>query len=219
MDGSDDDMSDEELLAAWRAGDKLAGAQLFRRYHPALRRFFKSKVGPDNDDLIQETFLGLLEGLDRFRGDAKVRTLVYAIARNKVNMRFRKLTVDRARFDPGETSVAALDTTPTQARDRRERRQLLLLALQQLPVDTQIMLELHYWEKMKVWEIAEIVEQPQGTIQTKMFRGRRRLMQEMARLAESRQELDSTLGDLSEWAVRLREDLGADEHGTDDDDA
>ena len=57
------DESDEELLEAWRAGDRKAGTVLFRRFFPQCRRFFVNKV-PERDveDLLQRTFTAMVEG-------------------------------------------------------------------------------------------------------------------------------------------------------------
>ena len=58
--------SDEALLDRWREGDKQAGAILIDRHHESLARFFMTKLGPEADDLVQATFLGLLEGATEF---------------------------------------------------------------------------------------------------------------------------------------------------------
>lgn len=203
--------SDEDLLAAWRGGDERAGEALFSRHLRSMIRFFVPKVGhEDGQDLVQDTFLGLREGLERFRGDASVRTLLFAIARNKLNYHFRNLTRDRARFvfDPGQNSIAELATTPTQRMAGAEQNLLLLRALRQLPVDTQVMLEMHYWEQLPVREIAQIVDQPVNTVKARMYRGRRQLEAHMTKLAESPDQLQTTLDGLSAWAARLRSELG-----------
>ena len=207
-------VADEELLKAWRGGDQRAGSALFARHHPSVARFFASKLGyEESDDLVQETFLGLREGLDRFRGEASVRTLLFAIARNQLNYYFRKLTRDRKRFDydPTQTSIAAIATTPTQRMAGGEQNLLLLRALRELPIDTQVMIELHYWEQLPVREIAEVMEVPVNTVKTRMFRGRKQLEALMEKLAASPEQLEATHDEFSAWAARLRDELGADE--------
>jgi RNA polymerase sigma-70 factor (ECF subfamily) len=207
----DQTTSDEALLSAWRDGDQRAGELLFSRHLKSMARFFIPKVGHEqSEDLVQDTFLGLREGLDRFRGESSVRTLLYAIARNKLNYYFRQLTRDRARFvfDAGQTSLAAIGTTPTQRIAGAEQDRLLLQALRELPVDTQVMLELHYWEQIPVGEIATIVDQPINTVKARMYRGRRQLDAMMAKLADSPEQLRSTMDGLSAWAARLRDELG-----------
>ena len=50
-------------------GDEDAGQRLYRRHLPAVARFFRDKVREDLEELIQATFLGLLEGHARLRDD------------------------------------------------------------------------------------------------------------------------------------------------------
>src|SRR5690606_2570480 len=65
---------DQELLEAWRAGDRDSGTALFRRYFRQLRRFFYNKV-PEGDveDLMQRTFIALVETPSGFRGESSFR--------------------------------------------------------------------------------------------------------------------------------------------------
>ena len=212
MSAERENASDEELLVAWRGGDKQAGEHLFSRYLRCMVRFFVPKVGHEaGEDLVQDTFLGLHEGLERFRGDSSVRTLLFAIARNKLNYYFRQLTRDRGRFvfNSSQTSIAGLATTPTERIAGGEQNMLLLLALRQLPLDTQVMIELHYWEQLPIREIVEIMEIPASTVKMRLFRGRKRIESHMQRLAESPEQLQSSLSGLSAWAKRLREETEA----------
>ncbi len=52
---------DRELLDAWRGGDGDAGEALFERYYRSVACFFRSKAGEDAGDLLQRTFLTLVE--------------------------------------------------------------------------------------------------------------------------------------------------------------
>jgi RNA polymerase sigma factor (sigma-70 family) len=205
-DKHDQKPTDEELLYAWRSGNKLAGAELFDRYHRPIASFLANKVGVDeSEDLVQRTFLGLVEGLDRFRGDASVRTLLYAIARNQLNEYLRNLTRDRERFDSGVTSLAAIKTTPTQALAAKDDERLLQLALRELALDTQLMFELHYWEGLSLAEVAEVLDMQPTAVRVRMHRGRKTLEAHMRRLAESKEQLESSLSSLS---VRMGPDEG-----------
>lgn len=194
---------DKALLEAWRAGDVDAGASLFARHYKSVARFFTNRLGPDCDDLIQATFLGCVEGIERFRGDASFRTLLFAIARNKLLKHLRNHTRDRARFDPASVSIAASLPSSGSVLAARRERQLLLLALQRLPIDTQLMLELYYWENMRVAEIAAILDRPSPTIRTRMARGRQQLARELEALSHSQAELEHSLRGFERWAEAL----------------
>ncbi|MCA9699807.1 MAG: RNA polymerase sigma factor [Myxococcales bacterium] len=205
--GAHDDASDEQLLVAWKAGDQAAGMALVRRYDRSVARFFAYKLerGPESEDLAQATFLAVLSG--DFRGESSFRTYLFAVARNQLLRCIRERVRDRQRFDPSETSIAALELSPSAVLVVRQRNRLLLLALRRLPVDTQIMLELHYWEQMKIKDIAEVLELNINMVKARMKRGRERLEREMEALAESKEQLETTRDELSNWAERLRNEL------------
>lgn len=182
-------LSDSELLAAWRAGDRDAGDRLFGRHHRSILRFFASKVGPDCEDLIQATFLGCLEGIDRFRGDSSFRTLLFAIAWNKL----RRYNHDRSRvpdcLDPADSINVPLPASGPTFGTRmiaRQEQACLRAAMLRLPLDTQAMLELHYWEAMPVKEIASVLERTVGAVKTRMKRGREQLERECEAMRAAR---------------------------------
>ena len=203
--------SDDDLLEAWASGDSRAGAALVARYYESIARFFVYRLGPDSEDLVQETFLGLQRSLPSFRRTCSVRIYLFKIARNQLLTAIRDRVRDRARFDPSETTMAAVQPTPTALLAASDDQKLLVAALRGLPIDVQIMLELHYWEQLKVREIAEVLDMNVNTIKARMSRGRRRLYQDIERLAESKEQLETTLYRLSGWIAELREELGADE--------
>jgi RNA polymerase sigma-70 factor (ECF subfamily) len=202
-----DEMSDEALLDAYKAGQQRAGMALVRRYDKKITQFFAYKFdsGPDSEDLVQATFLAVLTG--EFRRESSFRTYLFAVARNQLLRSIRDRVRDRARFDPSSTSIAALEPSPSAALMVRQRNRLLLLALRRLPIDTQIMLELHYWEQMKVKDIAAVLDLNVNTVKARMRRGREQLDAEMAAVAESKEQLETTRDGLSNWAARLRDDL------------
>jgi RNA polymerase sigma-70 factor (ECF subfamily) len=81
---------------------------------------------------------------------------------------------------------------------------LLLRALRRLRFPLQVVLELRYWESMSDVEIAEVLDEPLGTIKTRLRAGRLALEDQLAALASSADELRSTLDSLHRWAVRVR---------------
>ncbi len=203
-----DERSDDELLAAWKTGEAPAGVSLVERHHESVARFFLHKAGAnEGPDLAQATFLGLLEGIGRFRGAASFRTWLFAVARNVLLKYLRNRCRDQQRFRPGETTLAALGPSPPSLLAADQNSRLLAAALRRLPIDTQLMLELHYWEKLPIAEIAVVLDKPEGTVKTRMHRGRKQLEVEMEALAESPEQLETTRRGLEDWAESLRRDL------------
>jgi RNA polymerase sigma factor (sigma-70 family) len=195
-------VTDEELLEAWRNGDRAAGNDLFERHFDALYRFFERKMSGDAGDLVQRAFLALVEGRDRFRGDASVRTYLYAIARHELMRHWREKR-RAADLDFGVSSVHDFDPSPSEAAQKRQADRVLLEALRRIPLDLQIAIELHYFESIRGPELARILEIPEGTVRSRLRRGLELLQAKAAELASSKDALRSTLTDLDRWAAEL----------------
>jgi RNA polymerase sigma-70 factor (ECF subfamily) len=198
---------DVELLRAWKQGDAAAGNRLVRRHFEAVYCFFATKVD-DASELAQRTFLATLESADRFRGESAFRTYLFAIARRVLYNHYRGLKRYRARFsDFAQVSAVDLEPTASAVFAGRQEQHLLIAALRTLPLPMQITLELHYWEAMKLADIAVVLELPPGTVKSRLHRARGLLKEAVERLASSRELRDSTLEKLDDWAKGVRDQV------------
>src|ERR671934_1947774 len=77
------------LVAALRQGDETAFARLVEQYHGPLLRLARLYVADAAaaEDVVQETWLGLLRGLDRFEGRASLKTWLFRILANRARTR------------------------------------------------------------------------------------------------------------------------------------
>lgn len=197
-------MTDAELLQAWTDGDKAAGEQLFERHFEAIARFFRNKLHADaqHEDLIQQTFLGCVEARDRFRADASFRSFLFAIAHHQLGKYWRSRSRDRLDFQT--ISVFDIDASPSAVVARDQDQQKLLLALRRIPLDSQVALELHYWESMTAAEIGQVLGVPLGTAKTRLRRAKQLLEVELRSLDVGPARLDVTESGLDTWARDVR---------------
>ncbi|MBZ5710207.1 RNA polymerase sigma factor [Nannocystis pusilla] len=200
-------LDDHALLTAWQGGDERAGRTLVERHYEAVARFFVTKDRAGAPDLIQQTLVKLVEAAPRIPGDCNVRAYVLGIARHVLYDHFRAAYQVGARLEFGERSVADLQPGPSSVIAREQQTRLLLLALRQIPLESQVLVELYYWEELTAREVADIFEIPEGTVRTRLRRARHLLEQAMTRLAETPDVLTSTLADLDAWALRVRDEL------------
>jgi RNA polymerase sigma factor (sigma-70 family) len=203
---SDDWQQDAALLDAWRRGDDRAGEQLFDRHADAVARFFENKVRGGAEDLTQATFLRMIEGRDRVRDGVAFRAFVIAIARNVLREHLRELGRGR-QIDPDVDCMAELAPGPSTLIGAREEHRLLIEGLRRLPIASQILLELYYWEQLTIHEIAAVLEVPATTIHNRLVKARELLADKMAQLAASPEVLASTLAGLDTWAAELQGQL------------
>lgn len=104
---SDDDSSDGELIAQWKAGNQRAATELVQRHAQALARFAASVGAREEiDELVQDTFVRAFGSLDGFRGDSSFRTWLFSIE--------RRLLMDRRRAErrrPQAMEISESDAT------------------------------------------------------------------------------------------------------------
>jgi RNA polymerase sigma factor (sigma-70 family) len=184
--------SDLVLFERWRSGDNAAGGALIKRYFAALRRFFANKTHGHDEDLIQSTFAACVEARDAFRGDASFRTYLFQLARFQLLTHYRKI-YRKGDIDFTTTSVRDLGASPSSELLRREESELLEHALQLIPIDQQIALELTYWEGLTARDVAEVLGVPENTVYSRLRRAKEHLREALGQLSPEKVGRDRAL--------------------------
>jgi RNA polymerase sigma-70 factor (ECF subfamily) len=151
---------------------------------------------------VQRTFLACVESHARFRAEGSFRAFVLGIARIQL-LRYLQRELPRAP-DPLELSAADVDVatrgpSPSHEIAEREERDLVVAALRSLPLALQMCLELHYWEGLRIEEVAEVVGVPVGTVKTRMHRGRAALRSALASDVLDPTERAAALARVQSW--------------------
>jgi len=197
---------DLALLDRWCAGDGGAGNTLFRRNFEVVYRFFDSKLDRDADDLVQETFLACLRGRERFRRQSTFKTYLLAIARNTLYRYWRDRGARPGTVDFEQTSIVALTTSIGTQLIRNQDHARLHDALQSLPLEQQLLIELHYWEELDAEQLAEVFETAPATSRSRLFRAREALRDRLAAMPGATG--GRTAEGLEAWARALQTPAG-----------
>ncbi len=193
--------TDVALLDRWRGGDADAGKALFERHFDSIFGFFETKCANDADDLVQSTFLACLKARDQFRAESSFRTYLFTIARNELYRLLRTRQRKDSKLDFELSSIAELVSTAGTKLARNQEHRRLVAAMQQLPVEQQMLLELHYWEDMDISALAEIFDSPAATIRTRLHRARKALRDRVE--GDAPAEVLETLESMDAWAKQV----------------
>jgi RNA polymerase sigma-70 factor (ECF subfamily) len=166
--------ADLALLERWRDGDQQAGQDLLKRHFRSIYRFFDHKCRGEVDDLVQRTFFQCVRSRDQFRGASSFRTYLFAIARHELYQHLRDVRRDQ-KLDFEITSIAEIVTTVGTKLARLQDAERLKAAMRALPVDDQLLLEMHYWHELDSTQLGEILEMPPATVRTRLSRARKTL--------------------------------------------
>ncbi len=206
--------SDAALLAAWAAGDAAAGESLVRRHFATVHRFFRTRVAESvADDLTQRSFLVALERHERFRVDGSMRAFVLGIARLELLVHYRDQRKSAGVIDPDRDPIPDGATGAAQLLERRDDRRMLARALRRLPLDLQIAVELHYWEQLSSFEIAEVLDVPAPTIRSRLQRARKLLEALLVEVDGTPAERTESMATLNAWARDARALAERDDRG------
>lgn len=183
--------SDHELLDLWRGGDLSAGEELFDRYYDLVYRFFSREVPSDLAALVQETFIGCLEGRQpedpAQRFPVRLLAMAYrtldahlqAMARTGGPIRGDESTETdlRAGPAPGDSEDStvqmlegsgAMDTGPT----LDQHDEPLQRAARKLPFTERVLIALHGVESLSQHDIAAIIGMPVTEVAHRLSRAR-----------------------------------------------
>jgi RNA polymerase sigma-70 factor (ECF subfamily) len=174
---------DAELIERCLGRDDAAWEQIVTRFRRRVFHIAYKFTGKHDgaEDLTQEIFLKVFRSLDKFHRDADFSTWLGSVARNYCIDRYRAqkrerevLVDDLLAFD----SAPALSGNPHRALEDRDRRSLLRCGLDRLPEKLREAVVLRDLQGLTYLEMAEQLSLPEGTVKSRINRGR----EELARL-------------------------------------
>jgi len=199
----DGDLSDEQLLAAYRGGDVRAFEKLLARYEKPiwsfLRRFVRDAEAAE--DLLQEVFLRVVrdaqESGPAWKGEAKFSTWLYTIARNLCIDRARRTAVrgsapsiDGSTDGDAETTLHERIAAPGPATDAvvagREAAVRIDRAVAELPDDQREVFLMREVMELPFAEIASMVGVSEPTVKSRMRYALEKLRVALADLGDTR---------------------------------
>jgi RNA polymerase sigma-70 factor (ECF subfamily) len=193
---------DAQLLAAARAGDEQAFVALVERYHASLLRLACTYVEPSAaEDVVQETWMGVLRGLSSFEGRASFKTWLFRILVNRAQTRAvrwarsiplsscvheeiesHEYAVDPARFQSAEGRYPghwllkpSVDELPEERLLAGELNDAVRSALRGLPPAQAEVVRLRDCEGLSSEEVCQLLSLTEGNHRVLLHRGRSRV--------------------------------------------
>lgn len=177
--------SDRDLIAAVLDGSEAAFAALVGRYQDRvfrlLGRYCRDSV--ECEDLAQEVFLKVFRKLHTFKHDAQFFTWLYRITVNAANDHLSRASSRRLRLveDTGVFERGGESDDPTAPMESAEVARLTREIIDQLPEKFRTILVLREFEELSYTEIAEVLEIQLGTVESRLFRARKRVKDALIR--------------------------------------
>jgi RNA polymerase sigma-70 factor (ECF subfamily) len=185
--------SETELLRRLRAGDERAFAYLVERYHDSMRRVASAYV-PSRvvaEEVVQDTWLAVFRGFDKFQGQSSLRTWLFTILVNRARtvgtrehrgfpIADNRPAVDSSRFGPDGAWISPPEQWIEEAEDRFAANRiagLLRAALDSLPPRQREIVTLRDLEGMSSEEACTVLGISEANQRVLLHRGRNKLRQ------------------------------------------
>lgn len=189
MNEDDYERTERELVEQVLDGDREAFLGFIERYERLVKHVVFRMVTDEQDreELCQDVFVRAYRYLDGFRFESKLSTWLARIARNTCLNHLEKkeipLYADEAPStddDPPDARVALNriedpDRNVAETATDREQREFVREGIKALPEHYRTALTLYHLEEMSVSQISEVMDNPEGTVKSHLYRGRKKL--------------------------------------------
>ena len=174
------DVDSNSRLIVQARSDRAAFVQLYRRHYDAIFRYCVHRLfeRAAAEDVTSEVFLKMVENFHRFRGtEEQFRCWLYRIATNGVNHHLRRMARRDRLLMAAREHIRNRDTN---CEESPEKLALLKEALLALKPRYQTIIALHFFEKLKLTEIADVLGSSPGTVRSQMSRAIAKLRVKMS---------------------------------------
>jgi RNA polymerase sigma-70 factor (ECF subfamily) len=178
----------EALIQRCLQGDQIAWDLIVRQYWRKVFNVAYKFVGKHDEaeDLTQDIFLKIFKSLDTFDRRANFQTWLISISRNLCIDHYRSVrkereTIDRD-VDANELTPASREPGPVAALEQRDRVTLLRQALAELPETLRTAVMMRDIRELSYQEIADRLRLPEGTVKSRINRGRTELARQIRKL-------------------------------------
>jgi len=176
----DPDMPESDLIKNAAKGDHAAFRELVRRHESTVANTVFGMLGrsEEAEDIGQETMVRLYRSLDRFRGEASVKTYITRIAINlclDALRRRKRRSWQFWRSDDDEIDIA----DPRDTHEDAERRQGIARALNTLTPEFRSVVIMRLVHGHSTDDVADILQIPTGTVLSRLARAKKQLAKEL----------------------------------------
>jgi RNA polymerase sigma-70 factor (ECF subfamily) len=181
----------DELIERCLAGDQAAWEAIVRQYWRKVFNVAYKFVGKHDEaeDLTQDIFLKIFKSLHTFDRRANFLTWLISVSRNLCIDHYRSVrkereTIDRD-VDAGDLSPVSREVGPYSALEFADQREMLRRALEDLAPTLRSAVLLRDIRGLSYQEIADQLDLPEGTVKSRINRGRLELARQIRRLQET----------------------------------
>lgn len=160
---------DSQIVQLIVEGYEDAFAELYHRYSRNIYNYMLRLVSNESaaEDLLQETFVAVWQGLENFKNESSVKTWLFRISHNKAMSWMRTHYRNQEIEEDGQLDIQENPSIAGQTM-LNWRADMVQQAIGELSANHRAVIELFYFLGLSYAEISEIVKCPVGTVKSRM---------------------------------------------------
>jgi RNA polymerase sigma-70 factor (ECF subfamily) len=201
--------TEHELIEKLRGGDEAAFSDLIDRHHTSMLRLARMFVSDEStaEEVVQETWLAVIDGLDRFEGRSSLKTWIFSILTNQAKTRANKdartgawstlfdgaidaeLSSVSERFDGSgrwKSPPVPWRIDPEEHTMKQRLLEVVQQAIDELPASQRSVVWLRDVEGLSSDEVCEVLELSSGNQRVLLHRGRTKVREAVEAHQEAR---------------------------------
>ena len=188
----------DEIIERCLNGDQAAWESIVRMYRRKVFNVAYKFVGRHDqaEDLTQDVFLKLYKSLDTFDRRANFQTWLISVSRNLCIDHYRAVRKERETInrdvDPADFAPVSTDPRADVQLEQRDRVRLLRQALDKLAPTLRTAVMLRDIQELTYQEIADKLHLPEGTVKSRINRGRTELARQIQKLRDQQDAVPKT---------------------------
>ena len=188
----------DEIIERCLNGDQAAWESIVRMYRRKVFNVAYKFVGRHDqaEDLTQDVFLKLYKSLDTFDRRANFQTWLISVSRNLCIDHYRAVRKERETInrdvDPADFAPVSPDPRADAQLEQRDRVRLLRQALDKLAPTLRTAVMLRDIQELTYQEIADKLHLPEGTVKSRINRGRTELARQIQKLRDQQDAIPKT---------------------------
>lgn len=189
-------MEESTLIQNLKTGQPAAFEKLVTSYQDRVINtcFGFLQNMEDAEDTAQEVFIEVYKSIDSFRADSKVFTWIYQIAvRKSLDFLRKKKRLKRFGTLKRIIGLEVLNNTPSksiygpeESLENKERRQILMQAVEKLPENQKIAFTLSKYEDLSYKEIAAVMDTTVSSVESLLFRAKKNLQKSLEKFYKNK---------------------------------
>ncbi len=181
----------DEIIERCLKGDQVAWAVIMDRHRRKVFNLAYKFVGrhDEAEDLTQDIFLKIFKSLHTFDRRANFQTWLVSVSRNLCIDHYRSVRKERATMardvDASELTPASRERGPLAQLEQSDLKEIIRRAMSELPDALRVAVTLRDLQEYSYQEIADQLHLPEGTVKSRINRGRIELARQIRRIQDS----------------------------------